>query len=202
MTKRKIFLVRHGKIKLDKGKCYIGQIDIPLSDIGIEQAYKLQKEFSNIKIDNIFCSDLTRSVETARIIGNCHNSSFEILKELREINVGVWEGLTFDYVKNNYKKEYKLRGEDFANYAVNGGESFLNCQKRAWSALMNIVNTTQGNVLISCHAGVIRTIMCKILEINLQNLFKIGQDYGCYNILTENNNDIRISRVNILPNNI
>ncbi len=196
MKKRNIYLVRHGQINLNKKKCYIGHMDIPLSNEGIEQAYKLQKCFATISLKNIFCSDLKRSIETAEIIANPHLLQPIRMKDLREIHMGSWEGLSFDTVKVNYPEAFRLRGEDIAHYRVPQGECFLQCQRRAVKTLENILACTEGEILIVSHAGFNRALLCKILGIPLSNLFKIGQDYGHYNILYGDTDIDKVKAIN------
>ncbi len=69
MENRVVYLIRHGKIQQeDDQRRYIGQIDLPLAEEGIKQAQALQKRFERSDIGAIYCSDLSRSVKTAKII--------------------------------------------------------------------------------------------------------------------------------------
>ena len=97
---RKIYLVRHGAVQREgNGKRFIGQLDLPLSCEGIQQIQRLKAELHDAQLSAVFCSDLKRSVETAAILTEMSPELTPIQKpELREINLGEWEGLTFDEV--------------------------------------------------------------------------------------------------------
>ena len=183
MNNRKIYLLRHGQIVTDSIKRYIGQIDLPLSEIGRRQAVTLRDEISNIEFDSIFCSDLDRSIVTAKIICEKQSVKPQARRDLREIDMGSWEGVAFDEVRRKYPDQFEKRGEDIFNYQTPGGESFAQCAGRVLAAVAEMLERTTGNILIIGHAGVNRIIICHILNIPWESLFKIKQDYGCLNVL-------------------
>lgn len=183
METRMIYLVRHGKIERSDERRYIGQIDLPLSVEGSGQAKIVQQIIGRSKINAAFCSDLVRSKETAQIIVAPHGIPVAARAELREISLGEWEGCRFDDIAKKFPNEFKARGQDIAYYQVPGGESFADCSKRVVGVFKDILATTKGNVLIVGHAGVNRLILSHILGMPLKNIFRIGQDYGCINII-------------------
>lgn len=179
-----IYLIRHGSIETENSeRRYIGQIDIPLSDKGIRQARLLQAELDGKNISSIFCSDLTRSVETARIISERWDAGLVIRRDLREINMGEWEGRTFKEIAACYPGEYAKRGKDILSYRAPGAESFEECRSRVIAAFTEIEACTAENILIVGHAGINRLLLCHVLGMPLENLFRISQGYGCINII-------------------
>lgn len=202
MTERLIFLVRNGECTLDN-KRFIGQIDISLNDNGIKQAKRLQQELTCVKLSHIFCSDLQRSVKTAEIIAEKQKTIPIVIKNLREVSFGEWEGLSFDEVSLKKSKDFEARGKDIANHRPPGGESFFDLSQRVVEAYSKILAETTGHILIAGHAGVNRVLLCNILEITLENLFRITQDYGCYNVIWQRNSENRLHVYNrsykILP---
>jgi len=71
------------------------------------------------------------------------------------------------------------RGEDIFEYKTPEGESFHELQERAFKAFENIVENTKGDILIVAHSGVNKTIIAKMLGLNLQDCFNMKQEY-CY----------------------
>jgi probable phosphoglycerate mutase len=178
-----IYLVRHGKILTDNKKRYIGHIDLPLNDTGWFQANCLRDKLASIPLSRVFCSDLVRSISTARIICEKHGLEPVVRNDLREIDMGLWDGLAFDEVRRSYPGEFEKRGVDIVNYQPPGGESFAKCAARVLSALDEILTSSQGSILIVGHAGINRIIISRVLAIPLKNIFRIPQDYGSLNIL-------------------
>ena len=197
---RRIYLLRHGKIVMEKQeRCYIGHIDIPLAAEGVHQAQLLQAEFARQELTAVFCSDLIRSVDTARIITEQLNIKLTSKRELREISMGDWEGKTFREIAAAHPTEYAKRGKNIASYRIPGAESFAECQSRILAAFTEIVNATQGNILIVGHAGINRLLLCHVLGMPMENLFRITQDYGCTNILVGDSGKYRVKLLNGLP---
>ena len=194
-----IYLIRHGKIAMENNeRRYIGHIDIPLSAEGVKQARLLQAEFARRDIAAVFCSDLTRSVTTARIIAENTEKKTVIRKELREISMGEWEGKAVGEIKQFFPEEYANRGSNIGNYRIPGAESFAECQDRIVAAFSEIVGNTEGNLLIVGHAGINRLLLCHILGMPIENLFRISQDYGCINMLVSHNGQYCVRLVNKL----
>ena len=195
--KRYIYLLRHGETEYGKEKRYLGHTDVKLSKEGKEQAKYLANVFSNNKIiiDNIFSSDLARCKDTINIVLPDKKATF--LEQLREINMGDWDGLTFDEVKNKYAEDYKKRGENIAEFNPKNGESFNQCKDRAIDVFQNIINSTEGNIVICSHSGFIRTLLCSIMNKDLADMFNIKQTYGCINIITFDGKNILVEGVNL-----
>ena len=185
---RRIFLVRHGAIgNQGENKCYIGHLDLPLNADGIRQGEALGRKLLHADITVIYCSDLQRSVATAKTIGKYHEIEPCRTPSFREVSLGKWEGLQFDEVRRLYPEEYEQRGLDIVNFRPPGGESFLECSYRVIPALYEALRSTRGDIVIVGHAGVNRILLCRVLGKSMARLFDIGQDYGCLNLIRYRN---------------
>ncbi len=184
MNRTLIYLVRHGEVRSPGGKRYIGQSDPPLSAEGIGQARRLAQELENVRLTAIWCSDLQRSQGAAEIIAERQQVRPQARSDLREIGLGAWEGLSFEEVRRIYPAEYEARGRDIVGYRPPGGECFADLSRRVIAVFGEIVTLAAGDLLIVGHAGVNRAILCHILGMPLQNLFRLGQDYGCLNLIS------------------
>lgn len=195
-----IYLLRHGAIdSLGGGKRYIGWQDLALSDVGRRQAYAWSGFFSSRSLDRIYCSDLIRCVETARIIAAQCSLEPQARSELREINLGEWEGRPFDEVRTADPHEFQRRGEQIADHRPPGGESFKDLQRRVWPVFTKLTSGAHRTILIVTHAGVIRVLLCRLLGIPLENLFRIGLAYGTLSIIDSGHREYRIRAVNLPP---
>jgi probable phosphoglycerate mutase len=196
-----IYLLRHGRIMdFSSPKRYIGQTDLPLDDAGIRQARDLAEYFSRVPLDTIVCSNLKRSLQTARIIGENRRVKIEPFAALREVNLGEWEGLTFDAVKTKAPDEWRLRGETLADHRPPGAESFRDLQDRVMPLFEALAQETQGNFMIVGHAGVNRVILCHLLEVPLNRMFCLSQDYAAVNIIVCNERSCKIQLLNFTLN--
>lgn len=197
MENRTIYLVRHGRIQtVDDLRRYIGYSDIPLNEVGILQAHNLQKKIVQADIQSVYCSDLSRSRQTAEIMVEDKKVPIISRHELREINMGEWEGCSFSDIARRFPDEFKRRGEDIENYCVPGGESFADCRRRVLLVFQEIMETTHGDILIVAHAGVNRLLLCHVLGLPLTNIFRLYQDYGCLNIIHHDQTGYRVKLMN------
>jgi alpha-ribazole phosphatase len=182
---RRIYLVRHGAVASPgSGKRYLGQLEVPLSAAGRQQAETLKEKLRQIPLTAVYCSDLRRARETAEIIAETRGLTPITLRDLREISLGDWENLTFDEVKLRYPEAYAARGRDFRYFRPPGGESFLDCAHRVLPAFYAALASAPGDLLIIGHAGVNRILLSLAQGRSLADLFDIPQEYGCLNLIT------------------
>lgn len=196
MDKKLIYIARHGDIGLGTDKRYIGQSDFPLSALGKQQATLLKEIFSRVPLDNIYSSDIGRTQQTADIIASAHQIVPMARVELRELNMGDWEGKTFSEIRAKFPKEFKERGVDIANYSPPLGESFSDCYKRVIPLFECLAKSEETTILIVGHAGVNRVILCHVLGIPLGNVFRFEQSYGCLNLICKQGSAYRLKFLN------
>jgi alpha-ribazole phosphatase len=199
-----IYLLRHGEIDLSGKKRYVGQVDLPLTQKGESQAQWWQQALADSPLSRIYCSDLMRSWQTAHIVAGSRQVRVQVMPQLREIDLGEWDGLSMDEVKNRFPEEWQRRGQDLVTYRSPGGESFADVNARVVPLFEQIVQAQQeGNDLIVGHSGVNRVILCHILSIPLSNLFRLGQDYGSLSIIDNEKGDgyreMRLIAMNLTP---
>ncbi len=185
MTKKtRIYLIRHGEVEGAGTPRYNGHADVALTEHGISQYHSLRKRLAGFNITACYSSDLTRCATGARIICEQFGINPTLKRELRELNIGIWEGMTWAEIVETYPREWHARLADIVNYRVPEGESLLDLAGRAIPALNEIVAKHQGEeVLIVGHGGMNRTILLDAIGAPLAALFNIEQSYGCLNII-------------------
>lgn len=191
-----IYLIRHGEITQSSPRRFVGQTDLPLTDRGREQIEKVAVFLLGRGVGRLLCSPLSRCVESAGIIGAALGIASEIVPDLREIALGAWEGLTVDEVRERFPGRYEARGRNLAGFRPPDGESFADVQRRAWPAF-ETATVEQGEPLaIVAHGGVNRVLLCRILGMPLENLFRLEQHYACVNILRQGDGEFRVVTLN------
>lgn len=194
-----LYLVRHGAVISVSGKAYIGQIEAPLSEEGVEQAWALRKWLEPVHFNAAFSSDLSRAQRTCRIITGQRRILHDTLPSLREISLGEWEGFSFREIEQRFPEEFAARGRDIENWRPPAGESFADCRIRVLRTLNELLSQHQGNILIVGHGGVNRLVLCEVLGIPVKNLHSLGQDYGCVNIIDFSAKRTRVQLINYTP---
>jgi len=196
-----IYLLRHGALGAGRRDRFIGQLDLPLAPDGIAQAEALGEVLRERPIDAIYCSDLARSQQTAKIIAGQTAIPIEVCSALREISLGDWEGLSRREVAARFPADYAARGDDLENYRVPGGESFADCRQRVLTAWEEILRGGGGGqrIVVVGHAGVNRLLLCQLLARPVASLFDIAQDYGCVNVIEHSAPGLCVSLINGRP---
>jgi broad specificity phosphatase PhoE len=203
METRLVYLVRHGEIwREDDRSRYVGQLDVPLSDRGRRQAAELGRRLRRAGIAGLFASDLSRARETAEIAGDALGLPCTQLPELREVSLGEWEGLPVREVARQFPGEYRARGLDMGRFRPPGGESFEDCSARVVPAFHRILASTRGDLLLVCHAGVNRLLLCHVLGMLPANLFRLGQGYGCCNLIRQEGTSYQLLLLNGRPSDL
>jgi probable phosphoglycerate mutase len=194
----RVFLLRHGIVRSPgEAKRYIGQQDLPLLNRGLQQAMAWADYFATAALDVIYCSDLARCLETARIIGDrCHLVP-RVRPELREVALGDWEGQPFASIKRCDPDGYQRRGAQITDHRPPGGESFRDLDHRVWPFFETASRQPHRRVLMITHAGVIRVLICRLLGMPLDKLFHIGQAYGALNIVDVRRSGYRLQALNL-----
>ncbi|MBM4137503.1 MAG: histidine phosphatase family protein [Nitrospira sp.] len=198
-----LYLIRHGETEGAEKRRYKGTIDVPLSENGVMQMEQLSKyivrEIINcsnpprpplLKGDKgrlltaAYCSDLSRAIKSAELIAKPHSINPIIVSSLRERNFGIWEGMSFDEIKEKYPEEFNAWAGNPLKFSPMEGESTLEMKERVIGVFEKIIgNHNSGCIAIVAHGGVNRIILCHILGIPLENIFSIEQYYGCLNII-------------------
>ena len=180
----RIHLIRHGQVVGFDNPRYNGQADVALTDLGVDQYHRLKKKFAGIPLAACYSSDLSRCAIGADII--CSDFGIEPVKrsELRELNIGIWEGLAWSEINQRWPEEWQARMSDLVNYRVPEGENLLDVEARVMPVVAEIVERhSNQDVLVVGHGGVNRVILLNAIGAPLAGMFNIEQNYGCHNII-------------------
>ena len=159
----RVYAVRHGRPEgVENRKRYLGITDEPLSDEGMETADDLGARIAESvggRPARIVSSPLIRCYETALVIREHLNCGFvETDRDLKEINMGTWDGRYFDEIQAEFPEEYEARGRDLWNYRVPEGESFAETGARFKSVFDGLTKWAARDdvIVIVSHSGSIR----------------------------------------------
>jgi len=184
LREKRIYLVRHGQPTLPDGTWrFVGQSDPPLSPCGVSQAHALAQQVAAVHFDAVYSSDLQRCVMTAAIVSKDTGPDIQELPELREIDIGRWEGMSLEEVKHRYPSKYAEREHDLVGFVFPGGESFRDLLARVLPPFSRIMDSDAQDTLVVSHKGVNRVLLAHLLGMPLEELFSIPQIYCCVNMI-------------------
>lgn len=182
----KVYLLRHGETEIYDGEfVFSGHVDLDVTKKGEEQLALQAERLKSRPIKKVYASDLQRSYKGAKAIAA--PLSVEVVQDARfkEICSGRWDGLTYSQVAERYPEEFELRYEDLVNFRIKeGGENLLDAKARAMAALYDIVDRHKGEeIALVAHGGINRVILSETLGLDLKNILRLEQDFGCLNII-------------------
>ncbi|MDF2504692.1 histidine phosphatase family protein [Clostridium sp.] len=170
-----ILLIRHGETEWNALGKFQGSKDIELSNAGILQATFLKKKTQD-NFDSIYCSPLKRAFKTAQILCDDTNLKPVIVKQLREIDFGEWEGLTLKEIKANYPEKFRTWTTDAMNAPLCGGDHTLRLASiRAKDAVLKIAKENNNKkVLVVAHGGIIKAALIGIFNWDMTMYHKMS----------------------------
>ena len=163
-----IYLIRHGETDWNSVRKYQVRMDIELNAKGIDEANSVGNKLESYNIDCIYSSTLKRAMRTAEII-NSYVSAGTInpTDEIIELNLGEWEGRTWDEIQVEYKEFLKTWMTNRVKVKIPGGESYGDAEIRGINFLRNLVNSCNyENVVVVSHGALIAAVLCSILSID------------------------------------
>ena len=154
------FFVRHGESEANLARIFSGRRDSPLTERGRAQAVTVADALDAVPFDRIIATPLSRSLDTALVIGRRRKMPVDVVSDLVEIDVGDRTGATFDEVAG--LPQWKDDG--FVSWP--NGETLDQVAHRALGALKAIHSETPGGtVLVIAHGGVTRILVSHFLGI-------------------------------------
>lgn len=158
----KCYLVRHGESKANTENLFCGHTDALLTPKGMAQAVEASEKLLAIEFDAIYSSDLTRAKKTAELIA-MERIHVKTDSNLREMHFGIFEGLTYQRIKEEHPMAYQHWAQDFAKHAPPCGESMQDVYDRVVTTFDAIIaeakESGKENILIVSHSGVIRSLL-------------------------------------------
>jgi 2,3-bisphosphoglycerate-dependent phosphoglycerate mutase len=159
----RILLIRHGETDWNKMGRWQGFAPIPLNEEGHTQARILATYLKkrNESITALYSSDLPRCRQTAEYIAQAIGLPIRLDRRLREIDLGLWQGLTKEEIMAWDPDGWQANLPDSYNYVKDGGESTAQAGKRAVQCLQEAIagHASESTLLMVSHGGTMRGIM-------------------------------------------
>lgn len=165
-----IYLVRHTTPKIEKGICY-GQTDLEIDETHWHDEFKTIQQKLPSDPDEIFSSPLNRCKVLAEQLG----STVHYDDRLKEMNFGDWENKKWDEIPLNELQPWM---DDFVDSPTKNGENFFKLHERTTHFIEDLLEIKIEKTIIITHAGNIRSFISYILDLPLENAFRIHLNYG------------------------
>ena len=175
----KLYFVRHGESEANT-QHVISNRESPfgLTKIGKQQAKTLAESLKDIPITKIYSSPILRARQTAKIVSQTFNVSYQITEALCEYDCGILEGKSDDIswmLHRKYSNDWILHN-DFQS-KPEGGENFIDIQNRFMPFIESLKHQNDEHILLIGHGGLFQLMLPLILT-NIDNDFVSSHSIG------------------------
>ncbi|MBW2659497.1 MAG: histidine phosphatase family protein [Deltaproteobacteria bacterium] len=156
---KELYLLRHGATSMNG--LYVGSTDIPLAEKGRAQVCEAGRILQSAGIERIFCSPMKRCIETLGLL------KLDILCELndnlKEINFGRWEGLSFPQINETDPELIEDWRTACESFCFPDGECIKTFNRRIETSASTVLDSAEKRILIIAHGGTIRRLLTLFL---------------------------------------
>ena len=189
----RILLFRHGAAEGSEEGRFISRTDTDLLPSGEEQVRRAARRAAHwlegAGEAAVYSSPLLRARRTAEILmaeipmedlsrpGG--DGGLRILEDLIELDLGRWEGETYDSLMEKDPERMRSHYADFVHSRAPGGESLSDLAERVRPAFRRVREAAAGKAaIVAAHAAVNRVIVCDALGAPLSSFFRIELGYA------------------------
>ncbi|MFV2102654.1 histidine phosphatase family protein [Micromonospora sp. LOL_024] len=176
----RLIIWRHGNTDWNAASRVQGQTDVPLNDLGREQARTAAPLLAALRPDALVASDLSRAAATAAALAALTGLPVRSDTRLRERHFGSWQGLLLTEVAERFPTEYARwrAGDPDPGADV---EPLDDLGRRIGSALQETADEVSGGtVVIATHGGAARQGCGQLLGWEHAVLRTVGSLRNCH----------------------
>jgi probable phosphoglycerate mutase len=195
---RRLVIVRHGRTAHNADGIFQGHLDTHLDETGRSQASLAAVELAAYAPASIVSSDSMRAADTAAPLAALAGLDVQLDERLREVDMGLWSGLTGDEARERFPDEYAdwVAGVDTAR---GGGETFKAVAERAAAAVGDHLGEVAegGSLIVFTHGGTARALTGCLLELPWEWCWRLSALGNCRRtVLVESKRGWRMSEFN------
>jgi phosphoserine phosphatase len=182
MAMTQIILVSNGNTRWDKDKIFQGSKDIPLDDLGREEAWAVGQWLKDETIHAVYTSPLSRARDTAIAIARHHDLTVLDLPGLADLSYGDWDGVLWRDVKVKHADLYYQWETAPHTVRFPNGEPLAVMRTRALAAVEEVVQRhPDRTVLFMTHRAVNKVLIVAFIGLDNSNFWRIAQDTTAIN---------------------
>jgi broad specificity phosphatase PhoE len=181
-----LYLIRHGESTFNAADRSQGHLNSRLTGRGREQARAVGRHLADHRFGAIYTSIMDRSLETARIIAQHHDTDVRGRKGLRGIDLGLDAGRTEEEISAAVQEAE----QDGRYWTPRGGEDPETFHERITRVIDRIVRRHDDDLCIVGHAGIIRTYIVRYRDEDVYSAYEIPQDNCAINIINVEAQDL------------
>jgi broad specificity phosphatase PhoE len=182
---KQFIFIRHAATDMAGTLC--GHSDPELNELGRGQLAGLTNGLSGYPSERIYTSDLRRAQQTAEAIAHHFRAEICLRRGLREIDFGLWDGLSWREIELRYPAIARNWIEYYPHLTAPQGETFKAFQQRVLAEITSLIAESLGpNVVVVTHAGFIRVVLTLLCGWPEPDVLKRTQGYAAVVTISEN----------------
>ena len=183
MSVTRVILLRHGETVWNLEGRYQGQLDSPLTPVGLAQARALGKRLAGMKFAALYSSDLGRARQTAACLVEFSAHEVRIEPRLRERHLGIFQNLGKAGLKEKFPDEYRLFKSGGPDHVIPQGESGRQAANRTNTCLEELALRHAGEtIVVVAHGGTISALLRHTLAIPLEAPRRFARSNASWNL--------------------
>lgn len=195
-----IYLVRHGQTSANASVPPILQgkgADYALNETGLAQAVAVAQAFSDVQLSALYSSPLLRARQTAQPLADQHGLAVSTIDRLHEVDVGEWEGWSWDEVIARDPHRYAKVISHGGDRPYPGGESYVDVADRVVPILQDLAVKHVGeSIAIIAHRVVNRCAIARLMGLDIRRAKDLPQDNGAINVLRGDAKGVKLVTLN------
>lgn len=150
-----IYLIRTGQTTWEAEGRVPGGVDVPLTETGKAVTAATAEALKELKPAALYYAPDAAAKTTARIIAKKLHTRAKSLKDLADIDFGLWQGMRWSEVEKRHPKAYRKLLENPLSVAPPEGEPVANALRRIRKILQTLAERHREEVIaLVCSAGI------------------------------------------------
>ena len=179
----KIYLVRHGQSEGNVRELWYGSSDLPLTDLGQQQAREAGEKLRGVSFSACYASPLIRAKDTADLVMEGRNEPMYIVPDLREQHMGLFEPKSVPQIKAEDPDFFRALMAVWIHISPPEGEPFdTGLAPRVAKVLDDIVAKGE-DCLIVAHNGPLVFAISYLLGLPIEAAGRFYLKQGCYSMI-------------------
>jgi broad specificity phosphatase PhoE len=195
-----LYLIRHGATEANLARPYRLQgrrQDPSLAPLGIRQAEATRDFLAIRSIQHCYSSPMARAMQTAAIVAGPHGLTPRPVASLTECDIGRWEGLDWQTIRQNDREEYERFMARPGEFGYPEGESFGDVYRRVEPAFSELLSRHAGEtILVVAHQVVNRTFLAGLLGLVPDQARQVSLDNCGISIVIRDNDETHVGTLN------
>ena len=183
-TISRLLLVRPGATEFDDQGRMKGSLDVPMSELGRQQADSLAAEIADICVKTIYVAPSESARQTADRLAKGRDVKVRVMDAFRNIDHGLWHGKLIDEVRRNHPRVYRQGLESPDEFCPPGGEAIRDARARVAKAARKIARKSGDGVVALVVPDPMATVVESVLSgDSFRDLWKAETDRASWRLI-------------------